>query len=216
MTDALQPEPQIGRPARTLRLPADRSVGMLVVMDPANGVPDPPQPAQGLVEVPAARVVTLACMPPGAADAAVFAQLQPDDVDMLVSAPADDECLRAIGHLTGLHTLVGEGETSDVGLSHVGRLVNLAMVKLQLSPVVTAEGVAHLSRLPKLARLALEGPVSAETLQPLVDAPKLSALQLPQADDAVVDAMRDTLPDLTINGVWLSAAARRRLDGGPS
>jgi hypothetical protein len=231
MNEVVDPNEGVGRPRRTLRFPADRAVGTVLITPigspvadvaqgqapaPAPGSAPTPQPAQGDVEVAEGCGVCLALDPSCPIDSSALERLGPNALDMLVTGPPadDDDSLAAIGSMTSLAALIiSGGAVADEGLAHLGRLTNLSMLVLRVGAVTTA-GVAHLARLPKLARLVLTGPVSFESLAPLAEAEALGGLQVPGADEATVEALRDLLPDLTINGVWLSPTARRRLAAG--
>ncbi|MDQ1436658.1 MAG: hypothetical protein QOK43_287 [Acidimicrobiaceae bacterium] len=210
-TDANDEDAAPVRPARDLHFPDDHAVGMIIVTDPAGGGVPAPQPAQGTIHVPPGHAATFIFNPGGEVDVAALEALDPDSLDMAMNAPANNNaCLAALARLTSLSAIMSQGEVDDEGLKHLSGMTNLGMLVVQVG-AVTAEGIGHLARLPNLARLVLAGPVSADALRPLADAPRLGGLQIPMADEDTVEAVRDLLPDLNINGVWLSPKARRQM-----
>lgn len=209
MTDVSVDEALADRPARTIRFSTEAALGLVIVT--VGSTPSPPQPAQGSVEVPAGAAVVIMITGEIEGGPSLLDSLEPDDIDAIMNFPGGDDWLAAVSRLTRISNLMIGGEVSDQGLEHLGKLVNLSMLGFTAGPSVTADGMRHLAKLPNLARLMLGGPVTLDVLKPLAEAERLGGLQVPQADEATQEGLRELFPDMPIGGVWLSPKARRRL-----
>ena len=129
---------------RTLRFPADRTIGELSVAPvPAAGEPDPPEvrfsswqplgPARGAVAVPAGMRVKLTIGHGTPADLAALTDLPPDGLHALGFSGGTfaDADLRSLSHLSGLSSLRLDGVTvTDAAAPHLAPLTGLRSLSL--------------------------------------------------------------------------------------
>ncbi len=190
------------RPARTIRFPADRSVGKLLVPRIEDSVWDSEhhQPvywgnwgweyigeAKGKVAVPADAKVKLTLGAAEMSDLSWIADLGADDLYALSSAwtgriagtEFGDAELEQLRPLTGLRELLlPNSRISDKGLRAIADLSSLRLLLLRSARVGNA-GVAHVAKLESLETLALHADrVSDKGLAHLTELKSLKYLSL--------------------------------------
>jgi hypothetical protein len=147
-------------PARSLRFPAEGSLGKLSIADPGTTGPvnwKELGEAQGDVAIPAGKIVGLRVTPEAVRLIGALARLEPDDIQDLSfrKTKVTDKDLAAIRHLTGLRRLVlaATGVTDD-GIQHLKDMKQLEWLDLSRTRI-TNKAVEQLVGLQNLRRLDL-------------------------------------------------------------
>lgn len=143
---------------RTVRFPADRSLGILFVRDRNSGnFLDWKRlgEAAGEVAIPAGKALRLDVREGGVADLDLLAGLGPDDLQACFLYGAADDDLTHILRLSGIEEvyLAGEGITGE-GLVHLLELKRIERLYLYDTGVTDA-GLASLKHLPRLRSVTL-------------------------------------------------------------
>jgi hypothetical protein len=215
-----KPDVQVEGESRVLHFPVDRSLGKLHVQD--TGTIETPThwwwglntqwqylaEAKGDVTVPAGKRLGLIVGQDGRTDLSPLAKLGPDDLYMLTTKGAGDDCMTHISRLTGLKELIlqdtgitNEGlrllnrlkslerlsfaskQLDDSGMAHIAELKSLKGLRFY-SEKVTNDGLSHLSKLTLLEELfpSSRGGVDDEGLVHLTKLPALRYLLLAIGD----------------------------------
>jgi Leucine-rich repeat (LRR) protein len=203
----VEPKPgaQVDRSPRThagvriLHIPADRSLGKVMIRPAASGeaagtfdwwIYGPEWEfigqAQGDVAIPAEHEVSLSVWrPEGWRDLAPLQQLGPDDLYQLgIHGPETggpgpgDSCMRYVAHLTGLRTLsLAQTNIGPAGMQHVAGLKELRY--LVLPDRIDERGLAPLVGLTSLEGLSFgDNNITDATLEQVARLTSLTQLEL--------------------------------------
>lgn len=157
---------------RVLHFPEDRSLGRITVLDVNynrqirdymywddggwNGNSEYLGQAQGVVVIPAGKIVALTVNKNAVNDLSPLLKLKSDDLDMLSlrTLPARNKCMTYVAHLTGLKELDLYGTNiTDAGVKLIPKLQSLDCLTLPNS--ITNSGLYNIAPLPSLKRLYL-------------------------------------------------------------
>lgn len=144
-------------PARQVRFPTDRSLGMLWMRDREFSPEDYAfweslGEVRGLVSVPADKELRLTINPQAATDLSPLSQLRPDDIQylQLSSTRVSNAQLAHLSKLSGLRVLwLYDTPVSDGGLAHLQSLGGLRVLNLRSTLVSTAAVDALQEALPQ-------------------------------------------------------------------
>ncbi len=230
-----------GMETRTLHFPTDRSLGKVLICEPA---PDRPlegfsywirgedwqylADARGDVAVPAGKWVSLNVERREAwSDLSPLRNLQPDDLYQLGihgsysgGAKPGDACMQHVSHLTGLRVLdLSQTNITGAGMKWIAGLQNLR--RLTAPDRMDDAGLAHVARLPALTGLYLqESRVTNAGLRHLAGLQSLEELALGAGritDDGLVHlATLPRLRYLLLQGDGFSDAGFVHLKNVPS
>ena len=193
-------------PERTIRFPADRSMGKLQVQDwESPGAMEKLGNAQGDVLIPKAKRVFLIIDSQSATDLAPLAKLGPDDLQGLYiprRGIRNQAQLAHIENLKGLERLdLLGGITSDEGMLHIKHLTSLKTLVLVNAPITTV-GLKHIRGLRRLFRLDLRGTrVNDDGLEVLKGFPSLHLLYIRRSKvtQGGLKDLQASLPNLRID-----------------
>lgn len=205
----------VGLEARTVRLPDDRSMGILDVRSytgPARSDWSELGEARGPVSVPAGTELRLRVSADACRDLSPLAVLNPNDLQELILTAVGDAQLPHLRGLTGLKWLgLGYGLVTDAGLSHIEDLTKVEHLELCCNRYSDA-GLAHLHGLANLWDLELwSSQITDAGLAHLSSLIKLRWLDL--TDTQITDAGLVHLTRLT-NLEWLFLSHTQITDAG--